>query len=307
VDISVVVPIYNDASLARDFIVETQKVLSTSGSFEIIFVDDGSRNDSMKILKTLQEEFSFVRVIGLSRNFGQHIAISAGYQFAKGKYIAYLNVDREDPPDQIPMMLEKMKTSGCDIVLGVYTKRNVSFIHQLSSYGFQWVLNSLTGANVPLNISTLRVANRKFIDAYNSLKERQRYIPGLEIWLGFKHEYVPVRHQKRTEGKSSYNWRRRWKMAIETILSFSDLPLRTVSIMGLIISLLGVVLVASVILEKYIGINYLPGYASLISAIVLLSGIQIFVTGVSGLYIGRILAETQGRPLFVVRDKLGFD
>lgn len=304
-ELTVVVPIFNDGSLARDFVLETQKHIPKES--EIIFVNDGSPNDSLEHLKKLQKEFPTVKVVSLSRNFGQHIAISCGYQHAKGEYVVYLNVDMEDPPDQIGLLFERMKNTGCDVCHGIYTKRNVSFLHRLSSESFQLVLNRLTGARVPLNLSTLRLSNRKFIDAYNSLKESQRYIPGLEVWLGFKHEYVPIRHQLRSKGKSSYNFRRRWKMAMDSILSFSDLPLRTVSYIGFIIAFSGAVLAGAMIFEKLLGIEYLPGYTSLISAIVLLGGLQIFVIGISGLYIGRILVETQNRPLYVIREKYGFE
>jgi glycosyltransferase involved in cell wall biosynthesis len=144
--ISLVVPIYNDGSLARDFVVEATKYLVKP--FEIIFVDDGSSNNSLEILKGVQKEFSFVRVLSLTRNFGQHIAISCGYAHATGEYIGYLNVDMEDPPDQIPLLMEKLKSPDVDVCHGIYIKREVSFFSSLTSTGFQLLLNYLTGAKV---------------------------------------------------------------------------------------------------------------------------------------------------------------
>ena len=303
-NLSVVVPIFNDGALARSFVLEAKRVLN---NFEIVFVDDGSIDNSLELLVELRKEFSFVKIISLSRNFGHHIAISCGYRAAKGDYIANLNVDMEDPVDQILVLRNKLIEQDADICHGLYLDRKVSFLQKLTSMGFQILLNFLTGTRIPLNLSTLRVCTREFINSYNSLKERERYIPGLEVWLGFKHIYVPTPHQKRTIGKSSYNWKRRWKLAFNTILSFSDLPLRTICYVGFSIAAIGISLNIVMLVQKITGVEYLRGYASLISVIVLLSGIQIFVTGLSGLYIGRILAEVQQRPLYVVRETHGFD
>ncbi|CAN5923694.1 glycosyltransferase family 2 protein [soil metagenome] len=309
---SVVVPIYGDGALARDFCVQLEKAFQghlkkkrIEDDLELIFVDDGSRNDSARIVKETCEEFPFAKLIVLSRNFGQHVAVSCGYRFARGQYVGMLNVDQEDPPDQLLVLLETLETGDFDIVGGLYAKRTVPWFSKVTSYGFNMVLNRLTGYDGPLNASTVRVMNRKFIDAYNSLTERSRYFPGLEMWLGFRYGHVPVTHQPRKVGKSSYNFRRRLRMALDSVISFSDFPLKMTVKFGFVVVSLGILLLLALVVDKLFFRQFLPGYLSTITAVVLLGGIQVMVTGVASLYIGRILAEVQGRPLFVVRETFG--
>ena len=309
---SFVVPIYEDGSLARDFCVELDKVfrdyLKTErieADVEVIFVDDGSRNDSARIVKETIKDFPFAKLIVLSRNFGQHVAISCGYRYARGQYVGMLNVDQEDPPSQLVVLLDTLKSGDYDIVGGLYAKRDVPVLAKATSYFFHLLLNRLTGYDVPVNTSTARVMNRNFLDAYNALSERSRYIPGLEMWLGFRYGRVPVTHQRRRVGKSSYNFRRRMRMATESIISFSDYPLKLAVKFGFVVVSVGLLLLVALIMDKLFFRAFLPGYVSTITAVVLLGGIQVMVTGVASIYIGRILAEVQGRPLFVVRETFG--
>jgi dolichol-phosphate mannosyltransferase len=308
---SLVVPIYNDGVLARDFCREAKRVFEErlgerlADDLEIIFIDDGSRNDSVEQLKALRGEFPFVKVIALSRNFGQHIAISCGYRHARGRIVVYLNVDQEDPPDQILVVTDALEKNAWDIAGGLYKKRNVPFMARITSYLFTLFLNRLTGYDQPTNASTLRAMNRRFIDAYNRLVERSRYIPGLEMWLGFKYGRVPVTHRRRTVGGSSYNFRRRLRMATESIISFSDYPLRLTVKFGFMVSAIGVLLITALVIDKLFFRDALPGYVSTIATIVLIGGAQIVVTGVASLYLGRVLAEVQQRPLYIVREREG--
>jgi dolichol-phosphate mannosyltransferase len=311
VNYSVVVPIYNDATLADAFCKEAKKVFAArlgdrlDTDLEIIFVDDGSKNDSVAVLRKLLPEYPFVKVIALSRNFGQHVAISCGYKHARGRLVAYLNVDQEDPPNQILVVADALDENGWDIASGIYTKRDIPLFQKITSYLFTIFLNRLTGYEQPTNASSLRVMNRRFIDAYNKLTERSRYILGLEMWLGFTYGRVPVVHQPRRIGKSSYNFQRRVRMAIDSVISFSDFPLRLAVKFGFLVSAFGVLLVFALVLDKLFLRNVLPGYVSTIAAIVLIGGAQIVVTGVGSLYVGRILTEVQGRPLYVVRERYG--
>ncbi len=309
---SFVVPIYGDGALARDFCVELETVFrkhlgveDIARELELIFVDDGSRNDSATIVKKVCDEFAFAKLIVLSRNFGQHIAISAGYRAARGQYVGMLNVDQEDHPDQLLVLLEPLERGEFDIVGGLYEKRHVPLLAKTTSYLFNVTLNHLTGYNQPVNVSTVRVMSRKFIDAYNALAEKSRFIPGLEQWLGFRYGHLLVKHQKRKVGKSSYNFRRRLRMAQDSVISFSDYPLKMAVKFGLVVVGFGLVLLGGMIIDKLFFQRFLPGYLSTITAVILLGGIQVMVTGVACLYIGRILAEVQGRPLFVVRETVG--
>ncbi len=311
---SFVVPIYNDGYLADEFCAEFEKVFKTylkteliSSEVELIFVNDGSPNNSILTLRDLPSKYGFVKVLGFSRNFGQHIAVSAGYDHASGEFVGMLNVDMEDHPSQIPKVLEYMKEHSYDLVTGIRKERHDTWLNKTTSMMFNYVLNKLTGQNVPLNLATLRVMNRTFTNAYNSLKEKSRFIPGLENWLGFSHGYLEIEHRPRKKGKSSYNFSRRLKMAMDSIISFSDLPLRITAAFGFIIAIVGFVLILALIALKICLINFQAGYLSTISAIVFIGGIQIMVIGTASLYIGRILREVQNRPLYIVKEKINFN
>lgn len=306
---SFVVPIYNDGALARDFCREMVATFreylgheDLAKDLEVIFVDDGSANDSAKLLKDTCREFPFAKMVALSRNFGQHVAISAGYRAARGDYVGMLNVDQEDPPRELPRLLDAIRGSDYDIVGGLYEHRAAPFLTKITSRLFHVTLNRLTGYDTPVNSSTMRIMTRRSIDSYNALTEKNRYIPGLEGWLGLRYGRVPVEHQERKVGKSSYNFRRRLRMAIASVISFSDFPLRIAVKFGLLMAAMGMFLAVALVADKLFIQAHLPGYTSTVAAIAVLSGVQLMVTGIASLYIGRILAEVQGRPLFIVRE-----
>jgi glycosyltransferase involved in cell wall biosynthesis len=305
---SFVVPIYNDGYLVRPFCEALEKEMrlllrvdDVAPAVEVIFVNDGSRDDSQALLREAVRGFPFVKVIELSRNFGQHVAVSCGYRFAKGDYVAMMNADMQDPPDQIGLLAAKLREGDCDIVVGLREGRQDSWLDDLTSRAFNLLLNSLTGAKTPANSSSLRMMTRTFVNAYNLLSEKTPFIPGLENWLGFRHSYVPVRHQRRQAGKSSYTFRKRWRMAIESIIGFSDLPLRLAAGLGCAVTLVGVLLVAGLAVQRLFFTEMLPGYTSTLSVIVLLGGANIMFLGLVGLYVGRILREVQDRPRYVIK------
>lgn len=306
---SFIVPIFRDASLAPAFCAEFERVFQDylgvediSGRVELIFVNDDGTAETAELLRRTCEEHPFAKVLNLSRNFGHHIALSCGYDHAQGEVVGMLNVDMEDPPDQIPLLLDALKAGEYDTVVGLREKRQSSLIERATSNAFNWFLNKATGYDMPLNAATLRVMNRRFVDAYRTLTERSRYQPGLELWLGFRRGYVSIRQSRRTQGKSSYNFRRRLRLAFEAIISFSDLPLRFSVALGAIVALIGFLLAAYLAIGELFFLEFQAGYTSTITAIVLLGGVLIFVIGVASLYIGRILSEVQGRPRYVVRD-----
>lgn len=306
---SFVVPIYRDAPLAKAFCVEFEQVFQAylgaediSDRVDLIFVNDDASAETAGLLRQTCEEHPFAKVLNLSRNFGHHVALSCGYDHAEGDVVGMLNVDMEDPPDQIPLLLDELAKGEHDIVLGLRQQRQSPLIDRVTSRAFNWLLNKLTGYDMPLETATLRVMNRPFIEAYRTLNERSRYLPGLEMWLGFRRHYIPIRHARRTQGRSSYTFRRRLRLAFEAIISFSDLPLRFAVALGALVALAGFLLAGYLALGRLFFRDFQPGYTSTITAIVLLGGVLIFVIGVASLYIGRILSEVQARPLYVVRD-----
>jgi glycosyltransferase involved in cell wall biosynthesis len=311
---SFVVPIFRDGELAADFCAEFERVFKTYvgadsilGMVELIFVNDDGSHATADRLRATCDRYPFARAINLSRNFGQHIALSCGYRYARGEYVGSLNVDMEDPPDHIPLLLEPLEQGRCDVTFGLRSERKSPFLVRVTSLGFNYVLNKAMRSDVPLNLATLRVMNRQFVDAYNVLSEKSRYIPGLEIWLGFQRCYVEVAHEARRAGKSSYTMRRRLRMAFEAIISLSDVPLRITVGFGLAAAMVGFALSLYLVVGKLFFIDFKAGYTSTMSAIVLVGGVQILLLGVASLYIGRILAEVQNRPLYVVRSTYNVD
>jgi dolichol-phosphate mannosyltransferase len=311
---SFVVPIYNDGYLVESFCKtindEMRRLLDVSDltdDVEVIFVNDGSSDESQQQLETTAKKYSFVKIIELSRNFGQHLAVSCGYRFASGNYVGMMNVDMQDPPDQIPLLLKEIESGTCDIVIGLRRERNDKWTERVTSVLFNHTLNWLTGAATPTNAAALRIMNRRFVDAYNSLNEKTPYIPGLEHWLGFRHSWVPIRHEERLVGKSSYTFRKRLKMAGESILGFSDLPLRFAALLGTGITLIGCVLTIGLFVRRIMFANLLGGYTSTIAVIVILGGTNLLFMGLIGLYLGRVLREVQDRPRCVIQSLINFN
>lgn len=306
---SFVVPIYQDEGLAADFCASFQQAISDyagetdiSGVAELIFVQDGGSESTTEVLREVCDRNRFAKLVTLSRNFGQHIALSCGYRHSSGHYVGMLNVDQEDPPDQIPRLLQVIEQGHADIVYSLRTVRSSPLHITSSSHLFNWLLNKATGFEMPLNTGTLRVMRRSAVDAMNALPERSRFLPGLEMWLGLRSDFVEIAHRPRSEGRSSYTMGSRLRLGFNAIISFSDTPLRLVTMAGALIALLGFALAGFLVLAQ-LSTDYRPGYTSTMVAIVVLGGVQICVIGLASLYIGRILTETQRRPLYVVRER----
>ena len=305
---SMVIPIYKDGYLARACAIELertfQRYLGTqdiANAFELIFVNDGSPDNSLDLLLSIQAEFPFIKVVDLSRNFGQHAAIACGFQLAEGKYVMRMNVDCQDPPAELPKLLTAIRTDKYDLVIGQYSVRNSPMLNKLTSFLYFEFFRIMTGLNAPQQTSPMRVMNRSFIDVYNRLTEKARFPQGLDQWLGFRHHHVEITHHDREDGKSSYSFRSRLRLALTGILYFSDRPLKLIGTFGVFIAMVGMLLGLAVILQKLTGHDILPGYASLAAIGLLGFGMQMGSIGVLGLYLGRVFTEVQNRPLYIVR------
>jgi dolichol-phosphate mannosyltransferase len=309
---SLVVPIYNDAYLAAAFCEEIYRVMSAHlrsdeirQEFELIFVNDGSSNDSLSTLRELAERWPFVMVIDLSRNFGQHAAIACGMHAARGEIVMRMNVDMQDPPSEIPKLIKELELGDFDLVVGRYAKRKSPLRNRLSAWLYFRLFRALTGFDTPQNTSPLRAMNRRFVSAYNQLQEKSRFPQGLDQWLGFKHLYIEITHQNRIDNRSAYNFWSRLILALDGLMYFSDRPLKLIATSGLVVATFGIFLGLYLIVEKITGTEFLPGYASVVSLVSLAFGIQLSATGVVGLYIAKIFREVQNRPLYVVRETYG--
>ena len=307
---SFVVPIYNDAYLARDFCIVFEQVFrelrpthDLRNTVELIFVNDGSGSESTLLLRPLVNDFNFVRIIELSRNFGQHVAIACGFKEARGQFVGRTNVDMQDPLSEIPKMITMLEHSDTDIVIGIYEQRESSWQDRVTAYLFYRFFNWLTGQETPQNTSSLRLMSRRYIDAYNTLKETTRFPQGLDNWLGFNREYIPIGHMERADGNSSYTLKGRIKLAVDAALSFSDRPLALIFWMGTALITFGLVYSVYLVVWRLLSSDPIPGYASLLIFFVIFFGIQNLCIGVVAQYIGKIILEVQNRPLFLIKNR----
>jgi glycosyltransferase involved in cell wall biosynthesis len=300
--VSVVVPVYNEEANLPELHRRLGAVLDgLPGASEMVFVDDGSKDGSTDILRRLASGDPRVKALILSRNFGQHTAIAAGFAHARGQYVALMDADLQDPPEELPKLLA-VAQQGHGIVYGIRQERQDGWVKRLTAWGFFAFFSSMTGLRLPEGASTLRVVSRAFADAFNSLPERNRFTAGMMAWLGFSEAAVPVKHEARKHGSSRYNLRKLARLALDGMMSFSDFPLRLVSKVGFLLSGLSLLFGLVMAAQKLVWGIDAPGYSSIIVSLAFFSGVQLFFTGVLGEYLSRIYKEIQGRPLYIVQE-----
>jgi len=308
---SFVVPIYNDGYLVSAFCEEFEKVFqqylntpSIQNEVELIFINDGSTDNSLELLKESVDSYTFVKVINLSRNFGQHIAILCGYKNSSGDIVGRLNVDMQDPPYEIPKLLEYLNSdSDTDMVIGLQEIRKNSFSDIITSKIFFYVFNWLVGSNFPSNTSTLRVMKRFYVDSLLEAKDKTPFLQGLEHWVGFNVKYIKTEHRQRCDSKSSYNFSKRIRLALNAAISFSDRPLKITVLAGFLSCLISFISFVYLLMSKLLWPDIQPGYTSTLCILLFFFGIQISVTGLCGIYIGKILLHTQNRPLYIIKNR----
>jgi dolichol-phosphate mannosyltransferase len=303
--ISVVSPVYNAKAILADLVDQLTKVIKPlNRDFEILLIEDGSKDKSWEEIEKLCLQYPEIKGIRLSRNFGQHHAITAGLTLAKGEWVVVMDCDLQDQPSEIPNLLSKAR-EGYDVVLARRVLRQDGFFKKLSSSIFYFVLSWLTGMKHDPTIANFGIYSRKVIDAINSMPESIRYFPTMVRWVGFQTTSISVEHAKRKKGKTSYNFKRLLNLALDICLAYSDKPLRLVIGAGFLISILGFIFAVIMIVQALRGEILVLGYASLIVSIWLLSGLVIFITGVVGLYVGKCFEGIKRRPSFVISEKIG--
>lgn len=298
--ISIISPVYEAEVLINDLVDQIMKVVTTfNEDFEILLIEDGSKDKSWEEIEKLCLQHNEIKGIRLSRNFGQHHAISAGLTFAQGEWIVVMDCDLQDQPSEIPKLMTKAK-EGYDVVLARRVLRQDGLLKKLSSSIFYFLLSWLTGMKHDPTIANFGIYSRKVIDAINSMPESIRYFPTMVRWVGFQTTSISVEHAKRKKGKTSYNFKRLLNLALDICLAYSDKPLRMVVGTGFVISFLGFIFAAITIMQALRGEILVLGYASLIVSTWLLSGLVIFIIGVVGLYVGKCFEGIKRRPSFVV-------
>jgi glycosyltransferase involved in cell wall biosynthesis len=305
--VSVVVPFYNEAGGVEPFFAELGAALGQLPAyrFEIVCVDDGSSDATLAELVAIAGRDARVRVLELSRNFGKEAALTAGIDAARGDAVIAIDADLQDPPELIARLIEPW-SAGADVVLARRTDRSSdSFLKRTSAGMFYRIHNRLSSVQIPDNVGDFRLLDRRVVDALKTLPERQRFMKGLFAWIGFKTVAVDYARRSRSSGASKFSGWRLWNFALEGITSFSTVPLRVWTYVGalgaLATFLYALFIIARVLL---LGID-VPGYASLLVAILFLGSLQLLSVGVLGEYIGRVYLETKQRPVYLVRREFG--
>lgn len=300
-EFSVVIPIYNEEENISELYERLSSVMGEMGNFEIILVDDGSKDGSWGLIRELHGRDERVKGISFSRNFGHHIAITAGLDHAEGRAIVLMDGDLQDPPEEIPKLWERMR-SGYDLVYGIRKEKKDSFTKRLTSWCFWWFINRMSGIEIPRNQTLLRMFDRKVLDALNGMRERARFIHGMIAWTGFRVFLQEVEHASRTRGVSKYNMVKLFRLAFNAITSFSTFPLRLATYLGLFSSGVGLCYAFYFLYKKlFLGIPVL-GYASIIVAVLFVGGVQLLILGIMGEYLGRVYQEVQARPIYILKE-----
>ncbi len=305
--LSVVVPCFNEEEVVRE--THRRLVGALAGisnlDFEIVYVDDGSRDSTLDILRELRTADSHVRVIALSRNFGHQIALTAGLAEAAGDAVAVIDADLQDPPEVIPEMVARWR-QGVDVVYGVRDEReDETAFKRWTAKAFYRLLNRVADISIPLDTGDFRLMDRRVVDAFLNMPERDRLVRGMVAWIGFRQEPVHYRRAPRLAGKTKYPLRKMLRLATDGILSFSLAPLHLATWLGFLVAGLALSGIIYALFLRLTTDLWVSGWTLLFIAILFLGGVQLMLVGVLGEYLGRVYAEVKRRPLYLVRERLG--
>lgn len=306
--ISIVAPAYNEAKNIAEFVRVMTPILDGLGEpWEVVFVDDGSRDETLGLLVAARSQEPRLKIVALARNFGKDVALSAGLAHAKGDAVIPIDTDLQHPPELIPEMVAKWR-AGAEMVIGVRTKRDEEgFVRRTLAGWYYSVMNRMNDVRIPRNAGDFRLLDRKVVDVINAMPERTRYMKGIFAWPGFKVETVEFQARERHAGASQWSLFKLWRFALDGLFSFSTAPLKWWTYVGAISAIGAFVYGAITLVQTLVfGINT-PGYASLLIVVLFFNGLLLLSNGIQGEYIARIFEEVKGRPLFVVGKKWGFD
>jgi glycosyltransferase involved in cell wall biosynthesis len=308
--LSIISPVKDEEQAIASFVQRVRRVIeqlpdSAATNFEILFVDDGSSDGTLAEIRREHQADPRVRAISLSRNFGKEAALTAGLDHARGAAVVPLDADLQDPPEVLRDMLAKWR-EGFDIVYGVRNNRESdSLPKRLTADLYYRAHNWLSEDKIPEHAGDFRLLDRKVVDVIKAMPERNRFMKGLFAWAGFRQASVTYTRAPRELGKTKFNYWKLWTFALDGITSASTVPLRVWSYLGGVVALLALAYAVFLTVRTMLWGVQVPGYASLMVAVLFLGGLQLLSLGVLGEYVGRILVEAKGRPLYVVRDHIG--
>jgi len=310
--LSVIVPCFNEEPVVRDTYQRLSQVLRSlaDADHELIFVDDGSTDETFSVLAAIQNEDSRVGVLRLSRNFGHQVAFTAGLEAAGGDAVVVIDGDLQDPPEVIPEML-RLWREGNHVVYGTRISREgESRFKLITAKVFYRLINRLSETEMPIDTGDFRLMDRKVVEVLRAMPERGRFMRGMVSWAGFRQVALPYRRESRRAGQSKYPLLKMIQFAMDGIISFSVLPLRLVTMTGFLTICLAIVGIIFAVVDRVFGLYDLRlgrGWASLYVAVLFLGGVQLLSLGMIGEYLGRIYTEVKRRPLYAVQERLGFD
>ncbi len=269
-------------------------------SYEFIFINDGSRDNSMALIKAISTNNSHIKYINFSRNFGHQVAVTAGLDYCTGQAIAIIDADLQDPPELLMEMYDKMK-EGFEVV---YAKRRSrageNFLKKFTAKLFYRVLAKITSVEIPVDTGDFRIMDRKIVDVLKQMPEQQKYLRGQIPWIGFRQTFVEYDRDERNAGETGYTFRKMLRFALDGITSFSTTPLKFATASGFIVSFISFVWILYALYARFIIKNYVAGWTSIMIAVLFIGGVQLICIGIIGEYISRMSANIRNRPLYVV-------
>lgn len=302
-DISVVIPVFNEESnLPVLYERLVNSVTAISNDYELIFVNDGSKDNSLNIIKELSLKNAQVKYIDFSKNFGHQLAVFAGLENAKGDTIVIIDADLQDPPELIKELYSKMK-EGYDVVYAQREQRVGESWHKLMTAKlFYRFINRLSEVSIPLDTGDFRIISKKINDIIVSMPERNKFLRGQIAWAGFNQTFVSYTREERYAGKTNYSYSKMFSFAFDGITAFSNLPLRLATYLGFAVSLISFFFILYTLYQKYFKHDVVQGWSSLMVSILFIGGVQLICLGIIGEYLGRIMDNVKQRPMYIVRE-----
>ena len=305
--LSIVVPCYNEEGCLAALLdrLTASARASVGEDYEIVLVNDGSRDRSWQVMREMAAEDPHLVAINLSRNHGHQLALTAGLDLCGGERILIIDADLQDPPELLPAMLEAMSESEADVVYGVRkSRRGDTAFKRATAHGFYRILSRATDVDIPLDTGDFRLMSRRALDALLAMPEQARFIRGMVAWIGFKQVPFAYDRDERFAGETKYPFKKMVRFALDALTGFSSAPLKLASHAGLALSVGSVVLILYIALAWMAGRN-IPGWTSLMLVVVILGAVQMFVLALMGEYIGRLYNEVKQRPLYIIQDVAG--
>ena len=305
--ISILIPAYNEEAVLEQLYQRLGTLANNNKSygFEFLFINDGSRDKTLDIIKDLAEKDKRIAYVNLSRNFGKEVAMAAGFDYVTGDATVVIDADLQDPPELIPKMIKFWEDGYDDVYAKRLSRDGESWFKKFSSQMFYRILQKAT--NIPIQVDTgdFRLLDKRCIEALSQIRESQRYTKGMFSWIGYKKKEITYNRDSRAAGTTKWNYRKLFNFAIDGITSFTTAPLRISTVLGFIISFIAFIFIIVVVLKTIIFSDPVAGYPSLMAVVLFLGGVQLLSLGIIGEYIGRIFNETKDRPLYFVEEYHG--